>query len=330
MADLSMPQLLTQADYILDSCGRPTPPDGISWVDIPGHVGYSRSLPGDGTAPGTTDITGLVHHGRVPFFVRGVTATALPAATQGVYWRLKFPNGRFFQSSYTPHASAFGIGSDRQLFMPEVEWRPGEKMFVDLDTTIAGPPPTNGYQVSMMFEGVYRFQVRSNGRIPPNPLGLNLPRYYRGANQNIMCPEFRYGPGCPSETPDGYQDEEFTYVSPVANLPITGAPLTNIGTQIEPDSDFYIRQIWGYFPANQPNQGTSGTVSIRLTRGDGYQVSQNYLPLLDVQGVMFKELKVKARDNLYFDALVVDGTGAVGSVFTFGMYFVGVKRRRVS
>ena len=318
------PDLLQQANFVLDACGRQVPPPNTSWVDIPAHIGYSRFL--NGVAPGTEDIGGIMHKGKVSFMLRAVTAQSLPRDTQGVYWRLRLPSGRYFQSAMTSHSMAFGFGSDRQLFTPAIEWKPGEKIFVDLDSILGGPPPASGYSTSMMFEGAYRFPIPGNGAVL-NPIDADMPRYFLNENQNILAPPSRFTPGCPSETPAGYQDEEFCYVTPTANLlcGAPGPPVSNVALQIEPNSDFVIRQVWPYSPAATG----FGSVVVRMRRGDGYALSSNFLAINSIQGPMFKELQVHARDNFYWDAYVVDGGGGAGATITFGLYLYGVKRRKV-
>lgn len=320
---------LREANYILDGCGRQVPPPNVQWVDIPAHIMYTRFMPG--ASPGSEDIGGVMHKGRVPFILRSITAQALPRASQGVYWRLRLPDGLYLQNQLTSHAMAFGFGSDRQLLTPPIEWKPGEKMFVDLDTVLAGPPPVDtGYTVVMMFEGVYRFSIPGPGGVR-NPLGRDIPRYYNTPNQNILAPEFSFGPSCPSETPAGYQDEEYCYVTPTKDLAITGAPVSNVQLQIEPQSDFIVRQVWPYFPGISPFGTTQGTGSfvVRMRRGDGYVLSSNYLPILTIQGPMFKELRIRAGDSFYWDGYLVDTAGAANSVVTSGLYLYGVKRRKV-
>ena len=326
-------QLLTDANFVLDSCGRQVPPSNTNFVDIPAHIGYSRFMAGstDPNFKGSEDIGGVMHKGRVSFFLRALTAQSLPRDTQGVYWRLRLPSGQYFQSELTSHACAFGFGSDRQSFTPEIEWKAGEKLFVDLNTTAAGPPPIAGYSVVMQFEGVYRFQIPGSGRVR-NPLDANVARYFLNEPQNILAPEFRFGPGCPSETPAGAWDETFTYVTPVVDLPISGVPVSNTLLQIDADSDFIVREVWPYYPGVSPNGAVQGfgNVVARMRRGDGYAMSSGFLPVNSIQGPMFKELKIKASDTLSFDASVTDGGGASGSVISFGLYLMGVKRRKVT
>jgi len=331
-------QLLQQANYVLDSCGRQVPPPNTSYVDIPSHITYSRFMPGDNVTQFPDDIGGVMHKGRVSFFLRSLTAQSLPRDTQGVYWRLRFADGRYFQSELTSHAMAFGFGSDRQVFVggvgghPEgVEWKPGEKMYVDLDTIIAGPPPAGGYTVVLMFEGVYRFPIQGSGSVA-HPFPGGMPRYFVNEPQNILAPPFRFGPTCPSETPQGFQDETWWYVSPVRDLPVIGTPVSNVPTQIEPASDFICREVWPFFPGVSPTGAVQGfgSVVVRRRRGDGYALESNFVPINSIQGPVFKELKIKARDTLNWDAYVVDGGGAPGSVVTFGLYMGGVRRRAIS
>ena len=303
--------LLQQANYILDACGRQQSPSNVSWVDIPAHVGYSRYLAYNSV--GSEDITGVQHKGRVSFMIRAITAQILPRVGPGVYWRLKLPNGKYHQSALTAHGSSFGFGSDRMAFAPAVEWRPGEKMFVDLDTILGGPPPAGGYAVVFQFEGAYRFPLSGPGSVR-NPLDVPKPRYFLNENQNILAPEFRFGPGCPSETPAGFWDEEWCYVSQLATLPTNGAPVSNVQCQIDTDSDFLVRQVWPYIPGVPSGIDPSGNVVFRLRRGDGYAMSSNFIPVNSVRGALFKELKVKQSDSLYFDAYLTDLTGSGAGV----------------
>jgi hypothetical protein len=290
-------------------------------------------MPGDGTSPGTNDIGGVVHKGRVSFFLRSMTAQVLPRATQGVYWRLRFADGRFFQSALTSHSMAFGFGSDRQLFVGGmdgqsggVEWKPGEKMYVDLNTILAGPPPAGGYTVVFSFEGVYRFPISGPGAVT-NPLtAANLPRYFLNDAQNILAPESRFGPSCPSETPSGYQDELYWYVTPTQALLTDGTPVSNVQLQIQPQSDFICREIWPYSPAATG----SGSVVFRARRGDGYALSNNFIPINSIQGPLFKELRIKGGDTFSWDGYVVDGSGGSGTSITFGLYLAGVRRRKIA
>lgn len=322
-------ELLQQANYILDSCGRPQPLPGESWVDLPAHIGYTRFMTGGASPfPGSEDSGGVMHKGRVPFILRAITAQALPRNSQGIYWRLRLPDGKYLHNQMTGHGCGFGFGSDRLSLSNEIEWRPGDKLFVDLDTILSGPPPVDtGYTVAFMFEGVYRFPISGPGAVR-YPLTVDRPRYFANENQNILAPEYRFGPGCPSETPVGFEDSEYCYATPTADLPITGAVASNVTMQIQTDSDFICRQIWPYFPTGLSNQGT-GQVITRLRRGDGYVLMSNFVPILSIQGPMFKELRVKAGDSIYYDAKLINGAGTAGNVVTFGMYLYGVKRKRI-
>ena len=138
----SSQNLLQQADYVLDACGRQVRPGQQKWVDIPSSIMYFRYLPGEANPfPGSDNIGGIMHKGKVPFYLRCVTAQAFQRDTQGVYWRMRLPSGRYMQSELSSHSMAFGFGSDRQSISPEVEWKPGDTLYIDLDTIIAGPPP---------------------------------------------------------------------------------------------------------------------------------------------------------------------------------------------
>ena len=161
------------------------------------------------------------------------------------------------------------------------------------------------------FEGCYRFPMSGPGSVR-NPIDVPRSRYFLNENQNILAPEFCFGPGCPSETPAGFWDEEWCYVSQLATLPTDGAPVSNTQCQMDTDSDFFVRQVWPYIPGIPSGIHPAGNVVFRLRRGDGYAMSSNFIPVNSIRGALFKELKVKASDSLYFDAYLTDLTGAVG------------------
>lgn len=315
--------LLRQADFVLNSCGRPIPPKSVSWVDIPAFIGYNTFLP---DPAGQTQIGGIMHKQKVPFMLRSITAQALPRNTQGTYWRLRFPDGRYFQSALTSHAMAWGFGSNRQLFDPEVPWAPGEKCFIDYlnnNGSAVGAPP--GWTDTVMFEGVYRFPL-VGGQPVLNPIDpASRYRYFVNEPQNILAPEFMFGPSCPSETPEGFQDEVWWYKSDAEALDIDGTVVSNVPTVISTDADFYIQEVWGNVTANTGN----GTIAVRMRRGDGYALSSNFLSINAIQGPMFPQLKVRAGDSINWDGQVLDGSGAPGSTLTFEMWFKGIRRRRV-
>jgi hypothetical protein len=252
-------------------------------------------------AAGTEDIGGVLHKGRVPFMLRGITAQVLPRNSQGVYWRMKLPNGKYYQSALTSHAQQFGFGSDRMSLTPEIIWKPGERIYIDLDTILAGPPPVGGYTAVFMFEGIYRFPIPGNGAVS-HPVDSDRPRYFLAENQNILAPESAFWPGCPSETPPGYVDEEFCYVSPVVELPVDGSPVSNIPIQIDEDSAFIMREVWPHFPDFPDGTDPNGEAVIRMRRNDGYPLSSTFLPIDTIRGPVFKEFPIRAGGVLYFDA----------------------------
>ena len=100
--------------------------------------------------------------------------------------------------------------------------------------------------------------------------------------------------------------------SQLATLPTDGAPVSNTQCQMDTDSDFFVRQVWPYIPGIPSGIHPAGNVVFRLRRGDGYAMSSNFIPVNSIRGALFKELKVKASDSLYFDAYLTDLTGAVG------------------
>ena len=45
-------ELLTQADYVLNNCGRPVPPPGFKFVDLPRIIPFHHTPLGTTTADG--------------------------------------------------------------------------------------------------------------------------------------------------------------------------------------------------------------------------------------------------------------------------------------
>jgi hypothetical protein len=313
--------LLTQAAFITGPCGNPLQPKAQNYVDIPSAMSYVRFV---ADPSGISDVSGFAHSGKVPFMLRAISAQALPRNPLGISWRLRYGNGRYFQSSLAPHACAFGLGSNRQVYDPEVEWLPGDKVYIDLLNFAAAGAPSNGYNVTLVFEGSYRFPVSGKTPAPAS----DMSRYFVNTAQNILAPEWMTGPGCPTEIPPGYQDEHWWYKTPTADLPITGQPVNNVKMQIDPDYDYFItRELWGFTPFTATNQGT-GLIYFRARRGDGYTIASTFVPINAVQGPIFPELKIKANDTLSWDAYVVNGAGSPGNVITFGLYLGGVRRRK--
>ena len=323
-----MNTLLSQASFVLDSCGKPVN-SATGYVDIPSHIIYTRFLASDGTT-GSEDIGGVMHRGGkgVSFFLRAMTAQILPQFATDGFWRLRFANGKYFQSALTGHAMAFGFGSNRQVFVGTdegVEWKPGDKMFVDLSTTVGGVPAAPGISITIMFEGVYRFPVTGLPGAAAANVG-NMPRYFQKEPQNILAPEFSFAPPCPSETPAGYQDEEYWYQTPNAAI-VVGAgggsnTVSNVALQIEPQWDFVLRGIWSSLPSSSTAQ-----VTVRLRRGDGFAMCDKFIPILAIQGPVFKELIIKGGDTFNFDAQRTD-TNA-GTV-NFSLLLYGVRRRKAT
>ena len=67
-------ELLTQADYVLNSCGRPVPPKGFKFVDLPKIIPFHHTPQATG-APPTITVLDELNHGWV---LTGVNYVALP------------------------------------------------------------------------------------------------------------------------------------------------------------------------------------------------------------------------------------------------------------
>ena len=100
-------ELLKEADMVLDSCGRPSPPPGFKFVDLPRVINFTTIVPGSGNVAGQFRVT---NNSKTLFLCRGISTT--PA----VPYRIKWPNGRFF--SQQPFDGQLPAGRAGSSFSP--------------------------------------------------------------------------------------------------------------------------------------------------------------------------------------------------------------------
>ena len=315
-------QLLTQADFVLDKCGRPKAPQGLNAVYIPKGFSLQAYFAVGTTTPTQTftkEITGDAPWCLRSFQIYSTSATAVSLQVQ-------LPNGRFLISNLQDILQIGGYGSYRYLFTRELECPPGSKIqltLTDTNTGVAQP-------VWVLFEGAYKYSMKSgaNRVCPVEDLAAEIPRILGSPNQNIMAPAWQQGVG--PRTPQGFRDQEFVYTTnpatPTTAIALAG-PLTATQTiPIDRDSDFRCRRL--LFVITSDAGVTAGTFLGKIRTGSGYSLTDDYFDLATYlqSAPMPADWRINAADTVYIDLQLVDATGN-GNIY-FQAYLEGVKRSR--
>jgi hypothetical protein len=331
-------QLLTQADFTLNRCGRPTAPSGLSSVYLYKAFMVQNYFP---VTPGTTtqqlvkEITGETTWCLRAIEITSSTATALSL-------QILLPNGHFLINNLQDSLQIAGYGSYRYLFAKELECPPGSKIqvtFADTNTSVAQPQ-------AILFEGAYKYLLKGAGKICTTlDAAANMPRYFGDFNENIMAPCWAHGVG--PATPTGLSDIEWTYgpqglIALAGNVSGLGLANTAVNatsidvangpfqaTQVIPidsGSDFRCRRL--LFGITADSTVTAGTILCRVRTGSGYALTDDYLDAATYIGSSWipKDWEIKAADNVYVDMQLVDQTGT-GLIY-LQTFLEGTKRRR--
>lgn len=317
-------QLLTQADFVLDKCGRPTAPASRSYCYIPKGFSLQAYFPVSVTTPTQTIIKEIT--GDTPWCLREMQIFS--NSTTAVSLQVQLPNGRFLISSLQDILQIAGYGSYRYLFTRELECPTGSKILLTLqDTNTSAAQP-----VWVLFGGAYKYILKSgaNQVCPVEDVASEIPRILGTPNQNIMAPAWMQGVG--PKTPKGYKDEEFVYTTdpatPTTAIPLAGPFNATQTIAIDQASDFRCRRIMTVITSDVGV--TAGTVLAKVRTGSGYSLFDDYFDIATyLQSTpMPIDWRINAADNVYFDLQLVDSTGA-GNIY-FQAYLEGVKRWRVA
>jgi hypothetical protein len=314
-------QLLKQADVVLSKCGRPIAPQGMSAVcfyrGIPIQAVFAAA-----SASTRQTITKEIS-GDTTFLLRAISATSSAATAMRI--QIQLPNGHFLLSNLTDVLTFAGYGSWRYLISADgVECPPGTKITITLldDNPLAAQP------IMMLFEGCDRYLLLGGHGGRPGRLVSDLPRYRISEPQNIMAPCSMAGEG--PETPDGYEDWEFTYVSDVISIDVNAANLAGtISIPIDNATDFLCRSI-AYQQATDAGVNTPGLWLGRIRSSSGYALMDDYVDLIGMlNGTLMpgKEWFVKKAGQVFVDVILV-GAAGTGSVY-LTVFMEGVRRRKL-
>jgi len=325
-------ELLKEADMVLDACGRPSPPPGFKFVDLPRIINFTTFVPsvGEGGLAGPATQFRVTNNANTLFICRGVGM----GQAQGVNFRIKWPNGRFFnQQPFTPGfagaaVAPAGLAGNMVALNAEQPIEKGGRI---------GVQHTSG-SLNLDFWGVLRYLIKEvdDGAEPPGnycivgypAMARNqkkttwkleliddpiqaleaLPRYACGPNQNIMVPEILLGDGpSPGETPAGRFDESFTFFGPTVTVAIDDTSYGNIA--LVPGHDDLILKRWRAI-SRWNGEETTGVPAVGMRLPNGYSVTGgDLMPMAQQWMPFFPTLRVTAGTRIVLDIGNVMGTG---------------------
>lgn len=341
-----MPQfeLLTQADFVLNSCGRPVPPPGLRHIDLSYIIPYQGSVAA-GSVAGPTQGR-VANNERTVFFCKGVVMQ------NDTKVKIKWPNGRFLTQNPLPvNASPFGAPAGRGGNMYTLN----EPIAVDAGGRIGVEVSGAEGDTDLEFWGVLRYWInetdanaaraanagscivgystpaRTPGKLEmmENPIAAlrSRDRLLCGPNQNIMAPEFLLGNQCTPETPAGYSDEAFTFFSDAISV-APGASSYDNAIIVQGADDTVVRR---FRVLTTYSGSASGIPVVQLRDPSGYSVTGgDLIPFASFNTwfPMFPSLVVRGRGRRII--LDVANILAAGSgLITAQIEFDAVKRRKV-
>jgi hypothetical protein len=324
-------QLLTQADFTLDKCGRPRPPRrGLSSLFIRKSFLIQTTFAAATSSP-TQTVTKEIT-GESLWHLRGLQITSNPNTALSL--QILLPNGRFLINQLQDALQIAGYGSYRYTFNPSLKCPPGTKVSITFEVTNT----TNQQPMSIELSGAYEYLLKGgdNRICPTDEAAENLPRYFGDPNQNIMAPAWQHGVVDPP--PPGYHDEDFTYSAlqaptvafpagyPGSAILVTATNLTATQQITMDAAEFHCKRL--VVQVTEDNTVTAGSVLVRIRLGSGQAVFDDYLDAARYVGSTYWpiDLVIKANDIVYADLQVVDQAGS-GNIY-WTMFLEGFKRRR--
>ena len=315
--------LLRQADAIFSKCGRPIMPGGVA---VPIYKAFVLPMV---VNPGQSQVFTREITGDTVWSLRAISSDQGASTTEAIRCQVQLPSGKFLMAGKNGQdLGRFAwIGSYRYAVEPDELCEPGSKLQVTL--TEVG---SLAFQqaVTLTFEGSYLYYLKGSGKPEPQDLASMTPRYGSTPNQNILAPSWMSGQGW--NTPDGYEDEEYTYSSftdggsSLATIPISGPLSTTVTIQIDSGYEFLCWRLLVDLTADAT--ATAGVVLGRIRAGSGYTLCDN---LMDLQryigGAVFGHTwKVKGPELVFVDLSLQDAEGT-GNFFV-QVHLEGVRRRK--
>ena len=327
-------EYLRQAEAILNKCGRPQLPGGVSAVAIPKGFVLPMVLSPGGAITYTKEITT-----REPWVLRAISSDKASASLVGIRCQIQLPNGRFlFGGNGVDIGQLCWVGSWRWLQDPELRCEPGSKLQVTLtDTTSGGLAAST--PVNLLFEGACLFFMQGGQVAAPSTRASSFPRYQGIVNENILAPAWMSNEGL--LTPPGFVDEYFVYSTPdPVDVPTRTTWVITAGVvtlapnplpfeiQIDPGYDFFVRRMLFDLQLAGTQAAPGAIVLGKLRAGTGYVLNDNFIDLARyLCGSEYAgNWKVKGGDSVFIDANLADvsGTGTA----TFQVHLEGYRRRR--
>jgi hypothetical protein len=345
-------ELISEADQVLNACGRLQAPPGMKFIDLPRSIGVQVAgtppIEG-GTFPGPFAVH-IENRANTLFLIDSLGVASTVGASNLIPFRIKWPNGRYLQQNISqpqfggPISWPSGLGSNALAFNSPQPIEAGGRITIEIPGGVAGT-------LNLNFWGRVRYLLKqTNGRggsaaaggavsciigypagaggisgqnVPityvddPRELLARMARYC-GPNGNILAPEFLLGNQCTAEVPAGYSDEPHTFFSP----PITCAiNKTNYGNPIlvPGNYDVVVRRIRAL--STYPDDGTTGNVVFSLRMPNGYSMmGGDKVPLVGLFEWLpvFPTLWVRAGDRIILDVSNINGAGSsISTTFEF-------------
>lgn len=294
-------KLISQAYQVLSKCGRPVPPAGLAFVDIPHSFLYQVTTPANSQVTGNRFIDG-----DTIFLVRSIPFLQDSATSVRIQW----PDGKFFSNALEPARLNAWFGSFRRpLTRDSVVCPPGSNIRVSTDTAIGGAVSN----VSVLFEGVYRYGLEG-GSMVPLASAADMGRYFVGPNQNIEAPEMDLDMLL-SEVPEGRRQLEYRLVSPA--ITVAAGKTATIQIPISNAYDYLFRRlVFDPIPSG---------VLIRPRDGSGYELYSDYAPVDQIANSPYAvNWCLQAGTSLFID--VVNPVGNPDR--TWATVVVGVQQKR--
>lgn len=351
---------LREADFVLNACGRPVPPPGYRFVDLPRAVPFQFNVAAG--VPGTPFNRAVTNKANTQFHIRGLAA----GSGSNFLIRIKWPSGRYLSQNFFWDSNS-DVGNTPIEGRGGMLWAFPDEIVLDPDGRVTVEIISTGPTINFQLWGFLRYLIKqSSGRsaapvpgsatscivgypvAPKSPKNgalqtipdpwmslVELPRYRCDGNGNIMAPEFRLGNQCTAETPEGYQDESFTFsIDPIAIA--SGTEVLN-NALIVPGGgeDVVLKTMRAY--ATFTGGGFSAVPVVQVRLPNGYSITRgDFIPVVCGDGQLpntfelplFPTLRIPAGQRIIIDAadmLVVAGPGTT----TLRLEFDGVKRRKV-